>query len=450
MQHLQDLNNNNIGGTLLTGGLLLACGFAASRFRVAGANQTLIRYGLGYGNKIKPSRSGFVWPGQRHRFISMEPTQTRMVVSCNSRELIPFNLPIVISTRPVDWQDDLEGFINYCKTYADSNPEQMRAHMEDLLAGDIRTSASELEVSDMIAKKQSIYTKLEDPVHKILRSVGIHTQKCNIEEVLDILKNGGYIDELRKKAIASAQNTAETDVKKSETDKRIAVAELERTALLEENKNKQQEAKSRAELAEASADELKRTKIADVEAKVAAQLKEVELQRKMYEEKQKTETERLRSETLSKAAVDAEARVREALGWGDSERAKSQGDADAIRTRADADCYSQQQQALGIFAKYKAKADGIREVNAAASENPELAQFQMALEAGLPQSLAQSSADALQNLKPTIWYTGGNSGDDPVAKIMDGLMSAAPFLKTMSEQSGLDVSRIFPKPDVKN
>lgn len=463
---IMDTLSDNLKSVVITGGIVAACTFASLRFRVAGANQTLIRYGFGYGRKIKPSQSGFVWPGQGYDFIDMYPTQTRIEVSCNSSGLIPFKLPIVLSTQPVDWRTDPEGFDKYCRTYAGKQPEEMCSYIEDLLSGVIRTSASALSVMDMIAKKKEIYNELEAPVYDILKNEGIHTQKCNIEEVLDILPNGGYIDELRRKSVASAQNTAETDVKKSETERRIAVAELQQQAIVAENINKQLEAMSRAELAEIQATETRRRETAVIEARVATKLRETELERKMFEERQKTETERLRSDLLVKTNIDAEARVREALGWGDSERSKSQGNADAVRIKADAERYNQEQQALanrfiqeqtaegklvadikeaqGTLAKYEAKADGIRKVNAAASENPELAQFQMALEAGLPQSLAQSSADALQNLKPTIWYTGSANGKDPMEQLMTGVQKAVPFLTTMSEQSGLDITRIFP------
>jgi len=446
----------------------LAGYFVAKRFKVAGPNQTLIRFGLGYGNNIKPSQSGFVWPGQEYRLLNMEPTQTRMVVSCNSKELIPFNLPIIVSTQPVDWRDDMDGFLHYCKTYADANPEDMRGHMEDLLAGDIRTKASTLTVSDMIAKGEAIYDQLEQPVHTILRKVGIHVQKCNIEEVLDILKGGGYIDELRKKAIASAQNTAETDVKKSEIERRIAVAEFEKDAVLAENRNKQQEAESRAELAEARATELRRSQTAAIEAKVSTELRQAELEKACYVEKQSAEAERIRMEQYVKANIEADARVREAQGFGDSERSKAQGTAEAVRIRADAERYNQDQQtqsqrfraeqtaegklvtdikaAQGSFAIYKAKADGIREVNAAAGDNPELAKLQMMLEGRVLQDIAQSNADALKGMNPTIWYTGG-SKEDPMGAIMGGLQKVAPFLQTMKEQSGMDISRLFPQID---
>lgn len=461
-----------------TGAALAVGAFAATRFKVAGANQTLIRYGLGYGNKIKPAQSGFVWPGQQYRMINMEPTQTRMTVSCNSKELIPFNLPVVISTQPVDWRTDIDGFINYCKTYADADADEMCGHMEDLLAGDIRTSASALGVADMIAKKRDIYEQLEEPVYDILRSVGIHTQKCNIEEVEDILKGGGYIDELRKKAIAAAQNTAEKDVKESEMDKRMKVAEFEKNAVLEENKNKELQAHSRAQLEEARAEEKKRSEIAHIEAGVAAKRREAELEKEFFEKKQEAETERIRMEQYVKANIEADARVREAKGIGDSERSKAQGNADAVRTRAEAERFDQEQQAQaerfrqeqlaearrfeqeqiaegklvadlkeaeGTFAKYKAKADGIREVNSAADENPELAQFQMALEKNLPQELAHAAADAVRDMKPTVWYTGSGDSADPFQSIMGGVQKVAPFLQTMSEQSGMDVSRLFPK-----
>ena len=151
------------------------------------------------------------------------------------------------------------------------------------------------------------------------------------------------------------------------------------------------------------------TKIAQLEALKAEELRLAELQREVESKRVNQEMEALRAEDLVQATVDAESKIMAA-----------KGDADAKRQEADADRYSQERQAEGKLAlveaevkglerRFMAQAVGLRSLLDACWINPDLMKFYIACEAKLYQSLADANAKAVQNMNPKIqvWAMDG-------------------------------------------
>lgn len=93
-------------GSFITTCAVLTC---ADRYRISGANQYLIRTGLGIAD-MKVSKKGFQLPFQKYEFINMNPRNYEFNLHSMSSEKIEFELPGVFTIGP---QDDPKSLINY-------------------------------------------------------------------------------------------------------------------------------------------------------------------------------------------------------------------------------------------------------------------------------------------------------------------------------------------------
>jgi len=421
-----------IGGSAVAIGV----GFLVSRYRVCSAEQMMVRTGLGI-KGMSVSKSGIVLPlVQKHSMVPMTPIVTNLAVNCLSNERIPFVLPVSITAVPMHPDEDNEGFMTFCRHFNDLSYEEIRGTIRDMVEGDIRLETSKMPVTSMLEDKDKLHRHLKTPIQEALRQIGLAVKASNIKEVTDTVEDDTkYLFFLRQKAIKSADFTAQKEVKNSETGMRIELADLDKQAVLAENARDEEKAASRAALAEAEALERRRAEIASVEANVAARQKKADLEQALYLRMQEQETERRRMEQLTKARVDAEARI-----------AETEGEATSIMKKADAVLYQEMKKAEGIKLNYDAQADGLRSVLSAAGENPQLAQFHLALEKDLYERLAKQGAAAVQGLKPDIrvWNTG-NSTENPMNALTNVVQSLSPLFHNSQAQGGMTLPDWLPK-----
>lgn len=239
----------------------------------------MVRTGVGI-NGMKISKSGIVLPFvQKHSMVPMTPIVTNLNVSCLSNERIPFILPISVTTVPSHPDVEKDKFITFCRHFNEMNHSDIQNSIRDMIEGDIRIEASKMPVTSLLEDKDDLHKHIKDPIARSLGRIGLEVKAPNIKEVTDSLEDDTkYLFYLRQKAINTANFTAQKEVKASETDMRIQIAELDMDAVVSENTRDEAKVSLRAALAEAEALEKKRTEIKAVGVDVAVRQRKVDLE----------------------------------------------------------------------------------------------------------------------------------------------------------------------------
>ena len=96
----------------------------------------------------------------------------------------------------------------------------------------------------------------------------------------------------------------------------------------------------------------------------------------------------------------------------------------------------------------EAQAEGLQSILKSTGDNPQLAQFYLALDKDLYPALAKESANAVRDMKPkfTIWNTGSETGD-PMQPIIKTVQSLSPLLQGIQEQGGITIPKWMPQFD---
>jgi len=243
----------------------------------------------------------------------------------------------------------------------------------------------------------------------------------------------GEVESLRDREIATAERESETIAarKQAEQEQRVQVATAEATAVEGENTNSARVAESDAKLSEIRAESMRRGDVANAEAntRILESEREQEIARLSKEQLAPQEIEKKRIEIA--AAAEAEKRRLEAQGEADAELAKYLA------------------QAEGTQKVLEAKAEGYRQLMAAAGENPQVAPTLLLIEQ-MP-ALVAEQVKAIQNLKIdkiTVWDGGRGSqveGKDgggmrgATADFLAGMIGSLPQIHELAEQAGIDL-----------
>ena len=266
-----------------------------------------------------------------------------------------------------------------------------------------------------------------------------------------------------RKDIAEAQYRGDVGVKEKERDTRIQSAQYEADAVEYENERNVEVAKSNAMFHIQEADYQQKTRVAQIEAEKAAQMRDMELQKEVEHRKISQQTELIRSQDYSKAVVGAESKERCA----DADLYTAQRDADAkrynVERQADSGLFNQQRdaeailyqaqkeaegkerlaeaavyaahkEAEGIQAVLDAQASGLENLLASSGDPATVLQYLMVKE-GTYEHLAESTANAVKGLNPKITHWTTTSGDsDPVTDLIKKIPIMA---DTIHKQTGM-------------
>lgn len=461
--------------TALTGFGILA--LAASRFKVASANEMLVKTGLGLNQKLSLSRSTVAWPFQKVTPISISPWTVSSNIQGMSHERIPFKLPVVITVGPNT--ENYESLKLYAEKLSQKDPEEIRELVKHIISGDARIIAASMTANQLFHERDTFKKQVSDGVQESLKDLGLKVINANLEELTDE-PGASYFEQQRKRALADvqaeaivqvalAQRVGEVGSKDQEMQRRIQTAAFEALSQLQENSRQLEISRSQADLEVARAELHRQSAIASAQAEADIEQTTLKLQQEIQRQRAMQETERLRAEELTDKIVQAEKLVRETTGQSDSDfivasnQARMQliaveAQAKATRMEADAKFYAQQQQAQGTIelgnadakamlaklnteaegrlAMLRAEAQGLDElVKAAGGSEAYLAQS-MIKERTLPQ-IAEAQATAVRDMKPIIWNQTQGSGQGIVAALANDL---PPYFDGLKHLTGLDVT----------
>ena len=239
----------------------------------------------------------------------------------------------------------------------------------------------------------------------------------------------------RDQAIAEQQAEFERDaqVKDSERQMRIQVAQADATAIEGENESRAKVAASRAELAVKEAEAFQRGEGKKKEAEAAV----LEVQNRAMAKAALAEAERVEAERRAQLEAPAKAekakKIVEAEAEAERRRIEARADADAIFARLDAE-------ARGNYEILAKKGEGLRQIVDACGGSREA--FQMLMLEHLD-NLADASARAISNIKfdkVVVWENGGQNGRSTTADFLSGMAKTLPpMMQVMRDIGGIEL-----------
>lgn len=196
----------------------------------------------------------------------------------------------------------------------------------------------------------------------------------------------------------------------------------------------------------------KETKLANVEAKNAVDIRDAELKTDLEKKKAKTQTEKLRADLLSKAIVDYEIKVQEA-NWelykkqraADADLYCNEQAAKAQKANAEASLFAKQKEAEGIVVMAEAEGLYLNTLMKQLGGSYLAVRDYLMIKNNMFQDIAKINAQAVQGLQPKIslWSQGNNAcgggeSNGGAMKDMAAVYSMLPpLLSTIQEQTGM-------------
>lgn len=446
--------------TLGTAGLL------AFRYKVCNPDQILVRTGLGI-KDMSVTKKGLHWPFQNSSFVSLSPMTFGFDLHNMSSEKVEFKLPIVFTIAPINPSDDLEGFKKYANYMINMGQEETEIAIGGIIEGETRGLTSQLTVEEMFNAKDKFRSDVVEQINQDLNGIGLRVINANIKEMSDYNDDNKYFEFRKQRAIETANYEAQVDVAEAKrlgeigiADKegkiRMAKANIERDAKLEENLRDENIARSNANLAKTRSEAKQIEMIADIEAHNNSKIREEEMKKKVFEMKKQAQIEQRRSEYLVETQVEAESKIVDAEGkanalkvMADAElyRISKEADAELYRRNNDSDAllYNKQKEAEGELNMYEARAEGTRKLFEACGNDVDTVKFMIGLQYGLYDlygKVAEENAKAVQNLNPKfhIWNTGAST-ENPMNPILNTVQSLAPMIEGL--EGKLDFKKVF-------
>lgn len=457
VKHDNFVTNHPVASTFLFGTTCLAVvggAFLVTRYHVCPPTKYLVRTGFGIKDMLV-SKRGMQWPLQKAYLVSMQPTNHSFKLACLSKQYLPFDMPVTYTLKPVDPQDDMEGFHRYCRQMADMNEEEFSHTVLGVIHGETRVLAANMDIDAINDDRDQFREQIVSKCAGILSSMGLKVVNANIAELSERQRDSGqmgYLQARERKKLASAVQQSEIDVAQAqqegdigkkirEAETRQEISKLETTTVRLENEQRETMAASNAALAEAVAESGRRESVAKIEADAMAQTREQELQIQIEEARRLQMEKSLQASILVQNEVEAralvvkaegeqEAKIKTAMGESESIKLVAQARADEQRLMLEANAEGElamlKAKAEGELAMLQARAVGTGEFVKSCNSDPALIREVLWVQNEIPQEIAKQNANAVQNLNPQIWNLA--RGDDVGTTISTMLAGLTPGL----------------------
>ncbi|KAF2005878.1 flotillin domain-containing protein [Amniculicola lignicola CBS 123094] len=477
-------------------------------YHVAEPNSYLVITGAGI-EKVSIRKKSFIYPFQKVSKISITPFDFSMALQAMTIEKLKFSLPAVFTIGPADNQEALEKYAVLLTGESDGRPTASaskgavpvaaaagRNHVQDIvkgiIEGETRSIVSTMTMEELFRERKVFKDKVIQQVQSELDQFGLCIYNANVKELQDT-PGSEYFTLLSRKAHEGALNQAKVDVADARMRGEVGEAEKQgktkqevakihaATAVLE-TERKGEKASADAKLTNKEIQIEQELNLARINAKRAAERRDVELNTDVETKRAAMELERLRATTVTQAKIqkesaqqkaDAElyAQEKKAEGKKYSEQADAEAaafrllkDADAnftakereaeakfitAKRAAEADFFKREREAQAALITQQREAEGLQAMAKAYGElanvlgGPQGLMQYLMLQNNTYERLANANANAIKGLQPKInvWNTGSSGGDgamaDPTAPIRNLFQSLPPLLSTIHDQTGM-------------
>jgi flotillin len=439
------------------------------RYKKAGPDEALIVFGRRklFGKKVKSLkgevegfriiRGGgtFVWPAwEQYEILSLRMMTLEIdMPHVYTIQGIPINVKAVAQVKV---QGDVEHIRSAAEGFLGMPVEEIQATIQETVAGHLRGIVGTLTVEELYRDQRRFQEKVRDEAHTDLEGMGFEFRSFVFRAIQD---DEGYLNALGQPKIQEALKNA-----------RIATANADRDAAIEEEQARQQKEQKRigvdTEIAEADkALSLKKASIKkEVDVADAQAVKAGEMELKVQDiQIAEQEVERQKLELNASIREQAEAKKYEAERLADAKKYSVEKEAAAERMRreqaalalkaegiAKAEAESAQRRQIGlaeaeaIQAKGEAEAEARRKLAEALKLYNEAGLSIEALKV-LPEIAAAISEPLSRAGETTIISHGGRPGDGTgAARLTDDvtqvLTQLGPILKQLS---GVDMDKLL-------
>jgi flotillin len=316
--------------------VVLLIAYLSTRYKVAGANEALIRSGratpLGGGEAgLKVVRGqGIVVLPLFHKIGKLKLTARQINVNLAdavSRQGIKVAVQGV-ATFKIGADD--ESIRNAAERFLDAQEEQVDSIVKNVLEGSLRSIVGTLTIEELNLDRQKFQQAVQDAAKGDLATSGLLIDSFTIQAIRD---ESGYMDLIGQQETARRERDARMAKATADQEAAVREAEAEQIKINAQRDVSLRKAETETQIAAAEARAAQAGPLAHAEATQEVTRKQTELAQLEADRKQKE----LIASTIRPAEADAEAQVRRAEGEKGARIAQAQADAERVKLAGQAE-----------------------------------------------------------------------------------------------------------------
>jgi flotillin len=316
--------------------VVLLVAYLGSRYKVAGANEALIRSGratpLGGGEAgLKVVRGqGIVVLPLFHKIGKLKLTARQINVNLAdavSRQGIKVAVQGV-ATFKIGADD--ESIRNAAERFLDAQEEEVDSIVKNVLEGSLRSIVGTLTIEELNLDRQKFQQAVQDAAKGDLATSGLQIDSFTIQAIRD---ESGYMDLIGQQETARRERDARMAKAGADQEAAVREAEANQVKINAERDVSVRRAETEMQIAAAEARAAQAGPLAQAEAQQEVTKKQTELAQLEADRKQKE----LIASTIRPAEADAEAQIRRAEGEKGARIAQAQAEAERVKLAGQAE-----------------------------------------------------------------------------------------------------------------
>jgi len=316
--------------------IVLLIAYLSSRYKVAGANEALIRSGratpLGGGEAgLKVVRGqGIVVLPLFHKIGKLKLTARQINVNLAdavSRQGIKVAVQGV-ATFKIGADD--ESIRNAAERFLDAQEDQVDSIVKNVLEGSLRSIVGTLTIEELNLDRQKFQQAVQDAAKGDLATSGLQIDSFTIQAIRD---ESGYMDLIGQQETARRERDARMAKAGADQEAAVREAEANQIKINAERDVSVRRAETEMQIAAAEARAAQAGPLAQAEAQQEVTRKQTELAQLEADRKQKE----LIASTIRPAEADAEAQIRRAEGEKGARIAQAQAEAEQVKLAGQAE-----------------------------------------------------------------------------------------------------------------
>jgi flotillin len=316
--------------------IVLLIAYLSTRYKVAGANEALIRSGratpLGGGEAgLKVVRGqGIVVLPLFHKIGKLKLTARQINVNLAdavSRQGIKVAVQGV-ATFKIGADD--ESIRNAAERFLDAQEEQVDSIVKNVLEGSLRSIVGTLTIEELNLDRQKFQQAVQDAAKGDLATSGLLIDSFTIQAIRD---ESGYMELIGQQETARRERDARMAKASADQEAAVREAEANQIKINAERDVSVRRAETEMQVAAAEARASQAGPLAQAEAQQEVTRKQTELAQLEADRKQKE----LIASTIRPAEADAEAQIRRAEGEKGARIAQAQADAERVKLAGQAE-----------------------------------------------------------------------------------------------------------------
>ena len=316
--------------------IVLLVAYLSSRYKVAGANEALIRSGratpLGGGDAgLKVVRGqGIVVLPLFHKIGKLKLTARQINVSLAdavSRQGIKVAVQGV-ATFKIGADD--ESIRNAAERFLDAQEEEVDSIVKNVLEGSLRSIVGTLTIEELNLDRMKFQQAVQDAAKGDLATSGLQIDSFTIQAIRD---ESGYMDLIGQQETARRERDARMAKAGADQEAAVREAEANQIKINADRDVSIRRAETEMQIAAAEARAAQAGPLAQAEAQQEVTRKQTELAQLEADRKQKE----LIASTIRPAEADAEAQIRRAEGEKGARIAQAQAEAERVKLAGQAE-----------------------------------------------------------------------------------------------------------------